>query len=266
MVRVPAVAGRFYPEDKESLEEELNLMFPTVIEKTKAIGAIVPHAGYMYSGKVAGAVYARLLPKSTYIIISPNHTGVGSRFSLSEDLWQTPMGTVSINRELLDRISDEAGILEVDPTAHAAEHSIEVQLPFLQRISPGFDIVPLTVRIGNVPELKKIAESIAKAINDIEADAMIIASSDMSHYESRETTEYKDKIAIDRILDLDAEGLIKVVEEKNISMCGYIPSAIMLLCAKNLGAKTAELVEYSDSGYVSGETDQVVGYAGVIVS
>jgi len=266
MVRAAVVAGQFYPGDKDNLEKELNFLVPDIKSKIKAIGAIVPHAGYMYSGAVAGEVYARLAPGSTYLIISPNHTGYGKRFALSNEPWETPLGNVAINVDLLKNIRDGSRLIEEDPEAHIAEHSIEVQLPFIKKTAPSADVVPLTVQVGEIEELKEISEAIVLAIKTSGRDVVIISSSDMTHYESRETAEKKDKFAIDEILDLNAKNLLSVVEEKNISMCGYIPTAIMLFCAKKLGAKYAELVKYSDSGDVTGDIRQVVGYAGIVVS
>ena len=265
MTRQPAYAGQFYPADKDALSDEVDKLIPKGTEKVNALGAIIPHAGYIYSGPVAGNTYARLEPKDTYIIFGPNHTGYGSRFASSNESWDTPFGTVNINQTLLDAIKQGTSLIKDDVTAHAAEHSIEVQLPFIEKIAPSSDIVPVTVKYGGVDELYEIAEAISNAIKGSEEDVMVIASSDMTHYESRENAQKKDDMAIQKIISLDPEGLFDVVEKNDISMCGYIPSVIMLMCACKLDAKKADLVKYSDSGYTTGDTDQVVGYAGIVV-
>ena len=264
MVRNAAVAGQFYPGREKALNEELDSMIPEVKGKIDVIGAISPHAGYMYSGGVAGEVYAKIKPKKTFVVISPNHTGYGARFALSSENWQTPIGKIDIDTSLLGSLEAKTSLVEIDPSAHAFEHSVEVQLPFIQRIAPSAKILPMTVQHGTLAELTEVAEAIADSIIDTQTEAVIIASSDMTHYESRESAEVKDKKAIEAVLKLDAEKLLQVVEENDISMCGYIPSAIMLLAAKKLGAKKAELVRYTDSGETTGDTLQVVGYAGML--
>jgi AmmeMemoRadiSam system protein B len=266
MTRQPIVAGQFYPAGKDTLEEQLEDMIPDVSDKTDAMGAVSPHAGYMYSGSTAGEVYARLIPKDTYIIISPNHTGYGSRFSASSEPWSTPLGTVDIDRELLSAIMDETGLLKEDPAAHAFEHSVEVQIPFIQKTAPGAKIIPMTLSFGNIDEYRELAGAVVSGAKKLGRKVMVIASSDMTHYESRVSAAEKDRKAIQKVLDLDPEGLLEVVEKNDISMCGYIPTAIMLMCANKMGAKKAELIKYTDSGEATGDTEQVVGYAGIIVS
>ncbi|MFH1552118.1 MAG: AmmeMemoRadiSam system protein B [Candidatus Omnitrophota bacterium] len=265
MARNPVVSGQFYPGDKETLLKELGGMIPDCSEKINAVGAIVPHAGYVYSGYVAGEVYAKLKPKTTYIILGPNHTGYGERFASCAESWSTPLGPVDVDKDLLAEMMRETGLIVEDSSAHAFEHSIEVQLPFIQKTSPEASIVPITVQYGNLSEYQELALAITSAIKKKNRDAIIIASSDMTHYESRKVAKEKDKKAIQAVLDLDAEKLLNVVEKNNISMCGYIPAGIMLMCAKSMGAKKAELVKYSDSGEMTGDTLQVVGYAGMIV-
>ena len=190
---------------------------------------------------------------------------MGSRFSLSSEAWATPLGTVEIDTALLCDIKAGSGLLEEDPAAHAGEHSVEVQLPFIQKASPGAKIVPLTVAHGHLAELSEIAHAIAAAVESSASRVMIVASSDMTHYESREQAGKKDKAAIQKVLDLDPEGLIDTVQRMQISMCGYMPAAIMLMAAKELGAGAAKLVKYTDSGEVTGDAAEVVGYAGIVV-
>jgi len=265
MARDPAVAGQFYPADKRALLRELEALIPDRPDKIDAIGAVVPHAGYVYSGSVAGEVYAELMPKSTYIILSPNHTGYGARFAAYREPWRMPLGPVDVDKYLLAAIMRNTGLIKEDPAAHVAEHSIEVQLPFIQKTAKAANIVPITVRYGNLPELREVADAIVSAVREADREAVIIASSDMTHYEPREVAKKKDQMAIQAVLDLDAEGLLNVVEENNISMCGYIPAVIMLMCANKMDAKEGKLVKYSDSGDVTGDTAGVVGYAGIIV-
>ena len=265
MVRNPAVAGQFYPADKGSLLEDLEAMIPDRPDKIDAIGAVVPHAGYGYSGSVAGEVYARLEPKSTYVILSPNHTGYGARFASWREPWRTPLGVVDVDKELLARMMEATDLITEDPAAHTSEHSIEVQLPFIQKTSPAAKIVPVTVQYGDLSEYQEVADAIVSALKQAGRETVILASSDMTHFESRAAAKEKDRKAIQAVLELDAEGLLGVVEKNNISMCGYIPTAIMLMCANKMNAKKGELVKYADSGDVTGDTVQVVGYAGIIV-
>jgi len=265
MTREPVVAGQFYPSDKKHLKKDLAQLIKPSSRTVDAIGAILPHAGYIYSGHVAGEVYGKLIPKEIYIVLSPNHTGQGSRFAISLEAWRTPLGEVSIEQGLAKTMIGKTSLLEEDSSAHKFEHSIEVQLPFIQTTSPAAKIVPMTILSGSVGELAEVAGAIAYAMSKIKDKAVMIASSDMTHYETRENATKKDKAAIARILDLDPEGLLKIVRDMDISMCGYIPSVIMLMAAKKLGATKAELVKYSDSGDVTGDTAQVVGYAGIII-
>ncbi len=265
MVRKPVVAGQFYAGDKGRLEKDLDDMIPQQKEKINVIGAVSPHAGYVYSGAVAGLVYGRLSPADVYIILSPNHTGYGARFALSAESWSTPLGEVQVDGKIASSLTDKTKLIEENRDAHAYEHSVEVQIPFIQRVSPRAKIVPMTVQSGSPAELEEVAGAIASSIMESGQKATIIASSDMTHYESRDSASKKDRLAIQKILDLDPEGLLNVVKEMDISMCGCIPAAIMLMASKKLGAKKAELVHYTDSGDVTGDTFQVVGYAGIIV-
>ncbi|MDP8298835.1 MAG: AmmeMemoRadiSam system protein B [Candidatus Tantalella remota] len=265
-MRQPVVSGQFYPADPGTLSRDLDTMVPSNVGKINAVGAVVPHAGYMYSGAVAGEVYARLMPKATYVVLSPNHTGNGARFSASPESWMTPLGEVELDVELLENIAGNTALIEEDRVAHAREHSIEVQLPFIQKISKGSKVVPITVSWGNVEECAQLAGAITVAIAATGRNTMVIASSDMTHYESRALAGEKDAEAIEAVLELDAGKLLKVVEARNITMCGCVPTAIMLMCAKGMGAHKAELIKYADSGEVTGDTDEVVGYAGIVVS
>lgn len=269
MIRNPAVAGQFYSGSKESLIKEAGKLIPASAEnKVDAIGVISPHAGYAYSGLVAGLTLSSIKPKPVYVIMGPNHTGLGSPFSLStSDSWATPLGNVTINKTLAEKILKNCSQISKDEFAHIHEHSIEVQLPILQILQENFTIVPIVISSGAIEQYRKIGQAIAKSIKELklEKDVTIIASSDMTHYESQDSAQAKDSRAIDAILKLDEEALLERVEKFDISMCGYAPAAIMIIAAKSLGAKKAKLIKYQTSGDVSGDYSSVVGYAGIVI-
>jgi AmmeMemoRadiSam system protein B len=266
-IREPAVAGRFYPLNPELLVDEIrSYTMPTGEPKLAAVGCVVPHAGYMYSGHVAGAVYERLDLPLRFVILCPNHTGAGHPLAtMREGAWRTPLGDVPIDRELANQMLDTFPLLSADASAHRAEHALEVQLPFLQVLAGAFQFLPIAVGTGRLDVLSALGESIAHAIEATGERVMVIASSDMNHYESDADTRAKDRLAVNRLLALDPAGLHEVVHKKNISMCGYGPAVAMLVAARRLGASGAELIKYATSGDISGERDTVVGYAGVAV-
>ncbi|HEY3928509.1 MAG TPA: AmmeMemoRadiSam system protein B [Candidatus Koribacter sp.] len=266
-IREPAVAGRFYPGNAAKLTSDIrSYTSDAVPEKLKAIGCVVPHAGYMYSGHVAGAVYERLdLPKR-FVILCPNHTGVGHPLAIMrEGAWRTPLGDARVDTAFADALLAAFKLVGEDATAHRSEHALEVQLPFLQLLAPDFQFVPIAVGTGRFEVLGALGESIGKLIAADGERIMVIASSDMNHYENDADTRVKDSLAIERILALDPAGLHHVVQAENISMCGYGPTVAMLTAAKRLGATRAELIKYATSGDVSGDRDMVVGYAGIAV-
>ena len=266
MTREPVVAGQFYPGTKTALEKTLGGLIHKKAEKEKAIGAISPHAGYIYSGGVAGSVFSLLAPRELFIIIGPNHTGRGKPFSVfAEGSWKTPLGNVEVDREFAGYLLDNSGLLKKDESAHAYEHSIEVQLPFLQYITGGFKILPLCVSSLDINELKKAGKEIARAVKELKRDATIIASSDMTHYEPQDAAKAKDMQAILAILRINEDELFEKVGEMDISMCGVAPVTIALSASKALGAKEAKLVDYKTSGDASGDYSSVVGYGGVII-
>lgn len=267
MSRRPAVADMFYPSDKDRLKEQVDSFLKPVPKPKKVLGVVSPHAGYIYSGGVAGAVFSRIQIPETVVILGPNHRGIGAPVALaSSGNWDMPFGPVSINEELAGLIlkAPASGIKD-DPNAHIAEHSIEVQVPFLQRLRPDVAIVPITLSHLNFPDCHEIGQALAKVVRDYDGDVLLVASSDMTHYESQESARYKDQLAIERILDLDPMGLYTTVANKRISMCGVVPATIVLTACKELGATKAELVQYATSGDVTGDYAQVVGYAGLIV-
>ena len=266
-IREPAVAGRFYPGIAEKLTAEIrSFTTPTAEAKLPAIGCVVPHAGYMYSGHVAGAVYERLELPKRFVILCPNHTGAGHPLALMRaGAWRTPLGEAPIDSELADQLLAAFPLVGEDAEAHRAEHALEVQLPFLQVLVPEFRFLPIVVGTGRFDVLSALGESIGKVLETVGERVMVIASSDMNHYENDTATRAKDRLAINRLLSLDPKGLYDVVHEKNISMCGYGPAIAMMTAARRLGASRAELIKYATSGDVSGDRDMVVGYAGVAV-
>jgi AmmeMemoRadiSam system protein B len=234
-----------------------------------AIGVVVPHAGYVYSGHVAGAIYTRVDVPSRTIILCPNHTGYGVPLSImSKGAWRTPLGNLQIDTEMAEALMAADPDLEDDTEAHRREHAIEVQLPFLQRGQHGVGtrFVPITIGVSRWDALERLGKAIAETIQRIDRTALIIASSDMNHYESDAITRVKDAWAIEPLLKLDARGLHEVVRREKISMCGVGPATAMLVASGLLGAAQAELVKYATSAEVSKDFDRVVGYAGVIVS
>lgn len=270
-VRRPAVAGRFYPGDPEELRAEVRgyLSQSSSEEQAavQAIGCIAPHAGYMYSGHVAGAVFSRIRIPLRCVVMCPNHTGVGHALSImSEGAWKTPLGEVEIDSQLANRLKERLPALQEDASAHRAEHATEVELPFLQMRQNDFRFVPIAVGTGRFEILEELGRALADVISRQDTSVLIVASSDMNHYESDQLTRVKDHRAIEKILTLDPHGLFDVVTQQDISMCGFGPAVAMLTAARQLGAKSAQLVKYATSGDVSGDRDMVVGYAGVVVA
>lgn len=266
MIRNPIVAGQFYPGSPSALEAQIEGFIDEQAPKEEVIGLISPHAGYMYSGPVAGAVISRVKFKDTFVIMGPNHTGMGQRFSImTEGTWRTPLGDVEIDSELAARILVGSSHLKEDEAAHIQEHSIEVQIPFLQYFNRDVKIVPIVLAPADGATYKEIGHAIATAIKDLNKEVVIMASSDMTHYEPQESANRKDKQAIEAILELNEDELLKRVEELRITMCGYAPAVSLLCACKELGAGEAELVKYQTSGDVIGDYSSVVGYAGIII-
>jgi hypothetical protein len=267
MQRQPAVAGRFYPADSAVLRADVKSYLSPQQERIRAIGCIAPHAGYIYSGQVAGAVFSRIEIPQRSIVLCPNHTGRGHPLAvMGEGEWTTPLGNVAIDADLAGKILDAFPALAEDSEAHGAEHAIEVELPFLQVLRPGAKFVPIAVGTARPLLLENLGEAIANVIQSSEHPILIIASSDMNHYEDDATTRVKDRKAIEKILALDPQGLYETVINESVSMCGFGPAVVMLTAAKKLGASKAELVQYATSGDISGDRDMVVGYAGIIVA
>ncbi len=267
-VRHPAVAGRFYPGNAEVLREEVRtyLCQPSAHKPIRALGCIAPHAGYVYSGHVAGAVFAGLDIPKLCIVICPNHTGIGHTLAImSEGVWQTPLGDVPIDSQFAAVLMQRCTLLHEDSSAHLNEHAVEVELPFLQVRQPDLKFIPIALGTSQLELLEQLGDAIADVIAAQNDPILIVASSDMNHYESDAITRIKDQSAIEPMLKLDARALYEVVIQRNVSMCGFGPAVAMLTATKKLGATSAELVKYATSGDISGDRNLVVGYAGVIV-
>jgi AmmeMemoRadiSam system protein B len=265
-VREPAVAGYFYPRSPEALSQEITRYTTPTGEKISALACVVPHAGYMYSGHVAGAVYGRLQLPRRFVILCPNHTGYGRPLAvMTEGVWQTPLGQAHIDHELAQALCLACPLLEEDDMAHRGEHAIEVQLPFLQAALSEFTFVPIAVGTAKYEPLQALGDAMASVLQGQADKAMLISSSDMNHYEPDDVTRVKDRKAIDKILALDPRGLYDVVMEESISMCGFAPTVAALTAARLLGATSAEVIKYATSADVSGDRSAVVGYAGVVI-
>jgi MEMO1 family protein len=265
-IRHPAVAGRFYPRDGDTLLNDVQQYLSTQATPAPALGCVAPHAGYMYSGAVAGSVYANLDLPQRIIVLGPNHTGKGRPLAImSSGAWETPLGPAPIDSPLADALKKSFPLLSEDADAHRSEHAIEVELPFLQARRPDFAFVPIALGTGQFDTLEKLGEAVASTVQAQGERILIVASSDMNHYENDAVTRVKDHKAIEEMLALDARGLFEVVMKEDISMCGFGPAVVMLTAAKRLGATSAELIKYATSGDVSGDREMVVGYAGIVV-
>ncbi|HWW19093.1 MAG TPA: AmmeMemoRadiSam system protein B [Candidatus Saccharimonadales bacterium] len=266
MLRLPAVAGRFYPNNPAELTSAVREYAKPqpLLEPAKA--CLVPHAGYRYSGPVAGAVFSRIALPTKIIILGVRHFPRGESIAtISNGAWRTPVGDAPIDETLASALHKECPLLREDRVAHSTEHSIEVQLPFLQMLSPGFAFVPIA--LGAVPydDLVAVGEALARVLA-ANPEVLLLTTSDLNHYENDATTRVKDKKAIDQILAFNPRGLYDLCASENISMCGLGPAVAMLTALRALHAKQARLVRYATSADVSGDTSSVVGYAGLIFS
>jgi AmmeMemoRadiSam system protein B len=266
MTRQPAVSGQFYDSDPSRLEAMVKGLLPGPVARVNAKAVLCPHAGLIYSGPVAGAVYAGIVFPETFVLLGPNHTGLGSNVSIMpEGKWEIPTGTVIIDESLSSRILENVPIVIEDSRAHRFEHSLEVQLPFITHFSKSTKIVPITIMSATLTELKAIGEGLAKCIELTDYPVVVAASSDMSHFMPDEEAREIDRMAIEAVLDLDPDGLYNVVVDNNISMCGYMPAVAMLSAARALKASEARLIKYTTSAEVSGDYSSVVGYAGIVI-
>jgi AmmeMemoRadiSam system protein B len=265
-IRPPAVAGQFYPGTRGSLLAVLDRCIPSGIKAERAIGLVAPHAGYLYSGATAGAAFARAIVPERVVVLAPNHTGIGEPIAVwARGAWSTPLGDVPVDEELAGALLRRCPEASADQTAHLHEHSLEVELPFIQRRNPSARILPVCVGTHDEGALAALGEALAEAARGAGGDVLIVASSDMTHYEPAERARAQDDLALERVRALDPKGLLAIVRKRSISMCGVAPVAAMLWAAKALGARECELVDYSHSGMVTGEDGRVVGYAGLVV-
>ncbi len=263
-MRAPAVSGQFYPRGKNDLSREISRCFEKIeIKERPVLGAVVPHAGYIYSGQTAAHVYSVLPNADTFVLMGPNHTGHGSPVSVSSETWSTPLGEVNSDIEFIKALPKK--IIDTDETAHRYEHSIEVQLPFLQYRFRDFKIVTICMGMQDEETALEVGEEINKAVRKVNRKVVIIASSDFSHYKPDKVAREDDEYFIKSILAMDISGFYRRLFERNASVCGYGPIAAMLSASKNLGAKHATLLKYSTSGDLTADISAVVGYAGIIV-
>jgi len=266
MQRYPAVADQFYPGNERQLRTDLSRLLPESSSKKRVKGIISPHAGYVYSGSIAGKVYSQVEIPATVLIIGPNHHGAGAAAALYPDgEWLTPLGPLPVNSRLNALLLHHVPYLQSDTVAHQKEHSLEVQVPFLQYLRPDVSISALCLGQGDYSSLQQIASGIAAAIREYGEDVLIVASSDMTHYESADEARRKDEAALEKVLALDARGLLETCRSRRITMCGVMPSVVMMEASLQLGALKAEIVAYGTSGDVTGDNRQVVGYAAVVL-
>lgn len=261
MTRYPSVAGMFYPGDGDVLRTEVGELIKDAENKLKVLGLISPHAGYVYSGGCAGSGFGKVNVPERVIILGVNHRGVGHPMAVDGHTeWNTPIGNIEIDEELRDELIQSSKVFSVDSTPSAEEHSLEVQVPFIQLLNPSAKILPITIGTHDREMIKQGGIELGEIIRERDEDILIIASTDMSHYISADNAKELDSLAIDRIKDLDPDGLYDIVHSNRISMCGVSPTYIMMTAAKGLGGTKGEVIEYTNSGYTSGDFDQVVGY------
>lgn len=267
MERPATVAGTFYPGSAAEIEGMLKGFIDPATEKRECVAIMVPHAGYIYSGRVAGATYSRIDLPARVIILAPNHTGVGRVISLYPgEAWHTPLGRVQIDAELNSLLLDGSDFIEEDERAHMREHSAEVQVPFLQYLRPDVRISVIVVATQDFDILSALGASVANAVRSARDKVLVLASSDMTHFESQKIAEAQDRLAISKIEAMDPSGLLETVRSRGITMCGVAPVTSTIVAALELGAKSAELTMYETSGDVTGDTSSVVGYAGMIIA
>lgn len=264
-MRQTTVAGQFYPQNPKSLKKELGRCFKDVaISEKPILGAVVPHAGYIYSGHVAAQAYAQLPRANTYILFGPNHTGYGSPVALSQDTWTTPLGVVETDREIGKQLAGT--IIDFDELAHHYEHSIEVQIPFLQhRFGSDFKILPICMGLQDEETAMEVGKEVALAAKTTGKKVVFIASSDFTHYQPDSVAREQDSYLIEAILEMDIPEFYRRREERSISACGFGPIAATLAATKEFGASNVSLIKYATSGDVSGDISGVVGYAAIII-
>jgi AmmeMemoRadiSam system protein B len=267
MLRLPAVAGRFYPSNPSELTALIN-KYVVADRSSPPIpvrACLVPHAGYVYSGHVAGAVFGRIALPRKIIILGVRHYPRGEQAAiLSSGAWRTPLGDARIDEEMAETLKKTCPLLREDSAAHSGEHSLEVQLPFLQVLAPEFTFVPVALGTVRFESLVDVGEAIGRVLDGSKEEVLLLTTSDLNHYEDDAVTRVKDRKAINQLLTLNPQGLYDTCREENISMCGLGPATAMLTALNALGVKKPELVKYATSADVSGDRSGVVGYAGMI--
>ena len=269
MIRRPAVAGQFYSADPEALRRDLVELTQGRLppSEPRVIAVLVPHAGYIYSGRVAAATYTSVCLPKRMVILCPNHTGAGEPIALDDEgEWQTPLGRVPIDTSLARAVLERCRQARVDGVAHSREHSLEVQLPFLQHLVGEFRFVPICIGTLRLPVLLDLGRAIGEAIAAAGEEVLLIISSDMSHYVSADVADRQDHKAIDRMIAIDPEGLHRVVLGEDISMCGIAPAVAGLEAARRLGAGEGRLIAYGHSGETTGDVRSIVAYAGLAIA
>lgn len=267
MIRKARFAGSWYPGDPVSLRAALERFVRPELPEIGALGIVSPHAGYVYSGAVAGKTYARVLVPNLAVVACVNHRGIGARAALmASGSWETPFGTVPVEESFCRLLLQNCPLLADDATAHQREHSLELQVPFLQYRSPHVRLAPICLQDLSYAECEALGRAIAETIRAFGERALLVASTDMSHFEPQEIARELDRQAIEKILALDPKRLYDVVRRKRISMCGVIPTTAILSACLELGASQTELVCYATSGDVSGDVSSVVGYAGIVIA
>ena len=265
--RASVVAGQFYPADPSDLRRVIGSFVHMPETTMEARAVVVPHAGYVYSGSVAGTVFASVHLPNRIILLGPNHSGRGATLALAPlGLWRTPLGSVAIDSEINRHLLAECPGLQDDSAAHLREHSLEVQIPFIQVLQPGFHFSAICVRTDDYATLEALGHGMARAIQSLNERVLLISSSDMTHYEAAEDAARQDRFAIDRMLEVDPEGLYRVVMEKDISMCGFAPTVAVLVACRDLGSAQGRLIRYTNSGEAGGDFRSVVGYAGIAIT
>jgi len=267
MERQPIVAGQFYPADPGSLRKVIASYASKPEKPLEAKGVVVPHAGYVYSGAVAGKVFASVHLPGRVILLGPNHTGRGTSLALAPGgAWRTPLGAVSVDAQINRDLLAECPGLQEDPSAHLGEHSLEVQLPFLQVFQPDFRFSAICIRTADYSTLETLGHGMARVIKSLKESVLLVASSDMTHYEPADEAARQDRFAIDRMLEVDPRGLHQVVLERDISMCGFAPTVAVLVACRDLGASAGQLIRYTNSGEAGGDYGSVVAYAGIAIT
>lgn len=266
MIREPAVAGTFYPRDKDELLSYLQQTVSAQSQTETCLGLISPHAGYIYSGAIAARVFAETDIPRQVVILGPNHHGLGADAAVfNQGSWQTPLGDVPIAEGLATHLIDHCSLLQADQLAHRLEHSIEVQIPLLQYLQPELEIVPICLGSGGLDDWLALGTSLGQALNGWSDKVLVIASSDMNHFLDAAETRRLDQMAIEAALALDPARLYRTVRDNHISMCGVVPAVVMLQSALERGARKCRLVRYGHSGEVNGDMSRVVGYAAMSV-